>query len=90
MSQQNTIFVSNLPYSLDIQELKNAFSSYGEILNVKIIMDRETNRSKGFGFVTFGDAQHAQEALNMHGTMLGQREIRVNFARNQDQGDRES
>jgi heterogeneous nuclear ribonucleoprotein A1/A3 len=86
MSQtQTTIFVSNLAYALDTQDLIVAFSSYGEIKEAKIIKDRETGRSKGFGFITFQNQNDAKEALNMNGKELHGRIVRVNFARKQAQ-----
>jgi cold-inducible RNA-binding protein len=85
MSQQTTIFVSNLAYGLNTEALINAFSPYGEIAEAKIILDRDTGRSKGFGFVTFVNSNQAKEALNMNGKELLGRIIRVNFARKQAQ-----
>ena len=50
------IYVGNLPFSTTEEELQNEFSTFGEVEDVRIIMDRETNRSKGFGFITFKNA----------------------------------
>ncbi len=80
-----TIFVSNLAYGLDTKDLISAFSAYGEITEAKIIKDRESGRSKGFGFVTFITPDQAKEALNMNGKELHGRTVRVNFARKQTQ-----
>jgi RNA recognition motif-containing protein len=86
MSQsQTTIFVSNLAYTLDTQDLYTAFSGYGKITDAKIIKDRESGRSKGFGFVTFQSEEEAKASLIMNGRDLSGREIRVNFARKQTQ-----
>lgn len=82
---QTTIFVSNLAYALDTKDLISAFSAYGEITEAKIIKDRESGRSKGFGFVTFINPDQAKEALDMNGKELHGRTIRVNFARKQTQ-----
>lgn len=82
---QTTIFVSNLAYALDTKDLIAAFSTYGEITEAKIIKDRESGRSKGFGFVTFITDDQAKEALDMNGKELHGRTIRVNFARKQTQ-----
>jgi cold-inducible RNA-binding protein len=85
MPQQTTIFVSNLAYALDTKDLIAAFSAFGEIKDAKIIKDRESGRSKGFGFVTFINPDQAKEALNMNGKELHGRTIRVNFARKQEE-----
>lgn len=82
---QTTIFVSNLAYGLETQDLISAFSTYGEISEAKIIKDRDSGRSKGFGFVTFINPDQAKEALNMNGKELQGRTVRVNFARKQTQ-----
>jgi cold-inducible RNA-binding protein len=82
---QTTIFVSNLAYTLDTKDLISAFSSYGEITEAKIIKDRDSGRSKGFGFVTFQLENAATAALTMNGQQLSGREIRVNYARKQTQ-----
>lgn len=82
---QTTIFVSNLAYSLDTQDLITAFSPYGDIAEAKIIKDRESGRSKGFGFVTFINSDDAKQALTMNGKELQGRTLRVNFARKQTQ-----
>jgi cold-inducible RNA-binding protein len=86
MSQtQTTIFVSNLAYALDTKDLVAAFATYGEIIDAKIIKDRDNGRSKGFGFVTYLSSDQAKEALNMNGKELHGRTIRVNFAKKQSQ-----
>jgi cold-inducible RNA-binding protein len=74
------LFAGNLPWSIDDDELRNLFSAYGEIADCKIIMDRETGRSRGFGFVEMDEsaAQAAIEALN--GTEIDGRNIKVNEA----------
>lgn len=61
------MFVGNLAYSVVDSDLKSLFSSYGDVTEVAIIFDRDTRRSKGFGFVTFNqaaDAQKAKDGLN--------------------------
>lgn len=82
---QTTIFVSNLAYTLETKDLISAFANYGDISDAKIIKDRESGRSKGFGFVTFITPDQAKEALDMNGKELQGRIIRVNFARKQTQ-----
>lgn len=86
---QTTIFVSNLAYGLETKDLISAFSTYGEITDAKIIKDRESGRSKGFGFVTFITPDQAKEALDMNGKELHGRTVRVNFARKQTQHEEE-
>lgn len=57
------IFISNLSYAITDQDLNQLFSTYGEITSAKVIMDRETGRSRGFGFVEMGDAE-GQKAID--------------------------
>lgn len=75
------LYVGNLPYSVRDEELNAAFSAHGEVISAVVIMDRETGRSKGFGFVEMSDAdgKAALEALNEQD--LGGRAIRVSEAR---------
>ncbi|MBI2969074.1 MAG: RNA-binding protein [Bacteroidetes bacterium] len=76
------IYVSNLNYRLSEEELSQLFASYGEVSSVKIVKDRETNRSKGFGFVEMPDENAAQQAINsLNNTDVGGRKIIVNKAR---------
>ncbi len=76
-----TLYVGNLPWSTTEEELAKSFQPHVEVKSCRIIMDRETGRSRGFGFVEVGDedAQKAVDALN--GSQLGGREIIVNEAR---------
>lgn len=76
------IYVGNLNYAATNEDLETAFSQYGNVESAKIIIDRDTNRSKGFGFVVMpddGEAQTAIDALN-NSELLG-RSIKVNEAR---------
>lgn len=76
------LYVGNLSYSLSDSDLEQAFSEFGEVLSAKIIMDRETNRSKGFGFVEFGSNEAATDAINaMNGKEVSGRTLVVNEAR---------
>ena|SRR3990167_441017 len=84
---QTKIYVGNLPYQTTSEDLDEAFSAYGKIAELKLIMDRETGRSKGFAFITFEDADAAQAALQLNSTELGGRQIKVNLAK-EDRGDR--
>lgn len=76
-----TLYVGNLPWGTTDQDLAKAFSQYVEVKSCRIIVDRETGRSRGFGFVEVSDAdaQKAIEAFN--GSILGGRQIVVNEAR---------
>ena len=76
------LYVGNLPFTIDDQQLHQAFSSYGQVLSAKVIMDRDSGRSKGFGFVEMSSDEEAQNALSsMNGTQLGGRDINVSEAR---------
>lgn len=76
-----TLYVGNLPWSASEEELAQAFSQHAQVVSARIITDRETGRSRGFGFVEVPDedAERAVEAMN--GTQLGGRDIIVNEAR---------
>jgi len=76
------IYVGNLPFSVTEEQLREAFAAYGPVDRVSLITDRETGRSRGFGFVEMSDdaaAQRAIEALN--GSQMGGRALTVNEAR---------
>ena len=76
------IYVGNLSYQLTDDELRDAFAAFGEVASAKIIMDRDTGRSKGFGFVEMPDDSSAEEAIKqLDGQSLGGRNLRVNEAR---------
>lgn len=76
------LYVGNLSYRLTDSELEQTFSQFGAVLSAKIIMDRETNRSKGFGFVEFGSREEAEKAIEeLNGKEVGGRAIVVNEAR---------
>lgn len=75
------IYVGNLPYSATEEEVAELFASFGPVERVKLIMDRETGRPRGFGFVTLGDASKVAEAAEaVNGQELGGRALRVNPA----------
>ena len=77
-----TLFVGNLSFSLTDDDLKKAFEEFGTVASARIISDRESNRSKGFGFVEFEDDAAADTAVaQMDGKELDGRPIRVNEAR---------
>jgi len=75
------LYVGNLPYSTDDDGLRQMFESFGPVESARVIMDRETGRSKGFGFVEMpdGSAKEAMSALD--GSSIGGRNVRVNEAR---------
>ena len=76
------IYVGNLAYSLSESELRDAFAAYGEVSSVKILMDRETGRSRGFGFVEMPNQNEAEAAVSeVNGKDVGGRPLRVNEAR---------
>ncbi len=76
------IYVGNLAYSTTEDDLKDAFGAYGEVSRVKIITDRETGRSKGFGFVEMPQSSQAEEAIkSLNDTSVNGRNIRVNEAK---------
>jgi RNA recognition motif-containing protein len=76
----SNLYVGNLPWSATDAQLKDLFSQYGEVASVNIIQDRETGRSRGFGFVEMD--QGADEAVkNLNGYELDGRNIKVNIAK---------
>ncbi len=78
----NKLYVGNLAYSLRDEDLQQAFSQFGSVTSAKVMMDRETGRSKGFGFVEMGSDAEAQSAINgMNGQPLSGRALVVNEAR---------
>lgn len=78
----NKLYVGNLAYSVRDDSLHQAFSQFGTVTSAKVMMDRETGRSKGFGFVEMGSDAEAQSAINgMNGQALEGRAVVVNEAR---------
>ena len=76
------IYVGNLAYSVTDDELREAFSAFGEVSRASVIMDRDTGRSKGFGFVEMPDDTQAEAAIKeLNEQPIGGRPIRVNEAR---------
>lgn len=79
------IYVGNLSYRMSEAELREAFSEFGEVTRAKIVKDKETNRSKGFGFVEMSTDAEAKKAIEaMNGKDIGGRALRVNEARPRD------
>lgn len=83
---QNKLYVGNFPYSVDEAQLRSLFSTYGDITDLVLIMDRETGRPKGFGFITFASQQAAENALELNGRDLGGRPLKVNIAMEREGG----
>ena len=78
----NKLYVGNLPYSVRDEDLQQAFGEFGQVSSAKVMMERDTGRSKGFGFVEMGSDAEAQQAINgMNGQSLGGRSLVVNEAR---------
>lgn len=81
------IYVGNLPYSVTDDVLKSNFAEFGGVSSAKVMMDRETGRSKGFGFVEMVSAEVAQAAITgLHGMSVDGRSIVVNLARPREEG----
>ena len=76
------IYVGNLSYGLSESELRDAFENFGAVSTVKVLSDRETGRSRGFGFVEMPNREEAEAAVaNLNGKDVGGRPLRVNEAR---------
>jgi RNA recognition motif-containing protein len=76
------IYVGNLPFSTVAADLEEAFGQYGQVESAAVISDRETGRSRGFGFVEMGNDDEARRAIEeLDGSDLGGRDLRVNEAR---------
>ncbi len=76
------LFVGNLPYSTTDQDLHEAFSVHGQVSSANVVLDRETGRSRGFGFVEMPDDGEAAKAIEeMNGADMGGRNLTVNEAR---------
>ena len=83
------IYVGNLSYSMSEEELRDAFGAFGEVSSVKILMDRETGRSRGFGFVEMPNQSDGEKAIaQLNGKEVGGRPLRINEARPKEQQQR--
>ncbi|KAK7388869.1 hypothetical protein VNO78_23696 [Psophocarpus tetragonolobus] len=81
------LFIGGVSYSTDEQSLREAFSKYGEVVDARIIMDRETGRSRGFGFITYTSVEEASSAIQaLDGQDLHGRRVRVNYANERPRG----
>ena len=82
----NKLYVGNLPYQVRDSDLEQAFSQFGQVTSAKVMMERDTGRSKGFGFVEMGSDEEAQAAISgMNGQSMGGRSVVVNEARPMEQ-----
>lgn len=78
----NKLYVGNLPYSYSDSDMERAFSAFGSVNSAKVIMDRDSGRSKGFGFVEMSTAEEAKAAVDgLHGQDVGGRDMVVNEAK---------
>ena len=75
------LYVGNLPYNISDDQLRDMFAKFGTPDSARVITDRDTGQSKGFGFVEFGNDQQAREAMSLDGTEFGGRALKVNEAR---------
>jgi RNA recognition motif-containing protein len=81
------LYVGNLPYSVSDSDLQQMFEAHGTVQSAQVIMDRDTGRSKGFGFVEMGSDAEAQAAITaMHGSEIEGRALTVNEARPKEGG----
>jgi cold-inducible RNA-binding protein len=83
---KNQLFVGNLPFSANEDDLRDFFSSCGEVTEVRMPTDKITGRMRGFGFVSFATEQEAQNALSLNGKDLKGRELRINLAEERAEG----
>jgi len=83
----NRLYVGNLPYSATDDSLREAFAAHGEVVSASVVIDRETGRSRGFGFVEMATAEAAQAATTaLNGALLDGRPLTVNEARDRGPG----
>ena len=76
------IYVGNIPFTASVDDIRRLFEQYGVVENVTVITDRDTGRSRGFGFVEMPNASEAQAAIaELHGTDMQDRPLTVNEAR---------
>ncbi|XP_056166109.1 glycine-rich RNA-binding protein 2, mitochondrial-like [Syzygium oleosum] len=89
MATSSKLFIGGLSYGTDDHSLKDAFSSFGEVVEARVITDRDSGRSRGFGFVNFSSDESASSALSaMDGQELHGRSIRVSYATERPSGNR--
>ncbi|TFZ04439.1 RNA recognition motif domain-containing protein [Ramlibacter rhizophilus] len=79
---ENRLYVGNLPYSFTDDDMQRTFAEFGTVSSAKVVMDRDSGRSKGFGFVEMGTPAEATAAIQgLHGRDLGGRDMVVNVAK---------
>jgi len=79
------LYVGNVNFNLSSNDLGDIFSEFGKVVSANIVMDRETGRSKGFGFVEMGSKEEARKAIHeLNGALVEGRNLRVNEARPRD------
>ncbi|MBM7855687.1 RNA recognition motif-containing protein [Desulfohalotomaculum tongense] len=79
-----TLYVGNIPWATTAEDLTEAFSAHGQVISSRVITDRETGRSRGFGFVEVSDEDADSMIAALNGTELGGRVITVNEAKSRD------
>jgi cold-inducible RNA-binding protein len=80
------LYVGNLPYNISDDQLNDMFTKFGTPDSARVITDRDTGQSKGFGFVEFSNADEAKQAMSLNGTDFGGRALTVNEARPKNEG----
>ena len=75
-----SVYIGNMPYNFDEEDVREHFEQYGEVKNVKLVFDRETQRPKGYGFVEMDDDEAFSAIEQLNGTQWGGRTIKVNEA----------
>ena len=81
------LYVGNIPYSMSGEDLEQLFAPHGSVKSSVVISDRESGRSRGFGFVEMGSSEEAEKALEqLNGTDVGGRNVVVNYARERQGG----
>ncbi len=82
LSLAKKLFVGSLPWAIDNKKLEELFAAFGQVLSATVLMDRQTGRSRGFGFVEMANDNEAEEAINkLNGSDMDGRKIVVNEAR---------
>ena len=75
------IYIGNLPYRVSERDLRDYFSGYGQIVDLRVVKDRKTGRSKGYAFLTFGNVREANKSLSAHGDDMQGRSMVVRIAK---------
>ena len=75
-----SVYIGNMPYGFDEEDVREHFEQYGDVNSVKLIFDRESQRPKGYGFVEMGDGEASSAITSLNGSQWGGRTIKVNEA----------